>query len=180
MKITDFLKNNLLLLDGGMGTLLQARGLQAGELPERWNIEHPDIITEIHKSYFAAGSNVVNTNTFGANILKYSQKELDDIIKAAVQNARTAQKDFENTWIALDIGPTGKMLKPYGELDFEEAVASFRAVASLGEKFGADFIFIETMSDIYEAKAALLGAKEGSCLPVFVLTVIVKSYFAKI
>ena len=90
MKITEFLKNNLLFLDGGMGTILQASGLVAGELPERWNITHPEIITNIHKSYFDAGSNVVNTNTFGANTLKFSEEELEEIIKAAIQNARTS------------------------------------------------------------------------------------------
>ena len=168
MKITEFLKDNILLLDGGMGTLLQARGLKAGDLPERWNIEHPDVITEIHRSYFAAGSNVVNTNTFGANILKYSTEELDSIIKAAVNNARAAQNGFENSWIALDVGPTGKMLKPYGALDFEDAVEIFATTIKSGVKYGVDLIFIETMNDSYETKAALLAAKENSDLPVFV------------
>ena len=171
MRITEYLKNNTVYLDGGMGTLLQAKGLGAGELPERWNISHPEVITDIHREYFDAGSNVINTNTFGANPLKYSDEELDNIIKAAVNNAKQAAKDSSGKqpkWIALDIGPTGRMLKPYGDLDFEEAVAVFAKVIKLGEKYGADLVFIETMSDSYETKAALLAAKENCSLPVFV------------
>ncbi|MBE6593449.1 MAG: homocysteine methyltransferase [Ruminococcaceae bacterium] len=169
MKITEFLKDNLLFLDGGMGTLLQAHGLSAGELPERWNITHPDVITDIHRSYYASGSNVVSTNTFGANSLKFSADELDAIVKAAVKNARAAQDgNSDKKWIALDIGPTGKMLKPYGDLDFEDAVEIFAQTVRLGAKYGVDLIFIETMNDSYETKAALLAAKENCELPVFV------------
>ncbi len=171
MKITEFLKNNLLYLDGGMGTLLQARGLSAGELPERWNLSHPEVIREIHKAYFDAGSHVVCTNTFGANSLKFEKGELEKIVSAAIKNAkdaRDAASDPTNKWIALDIGPSGRMLAPYGDLDFEDAVALFGEVARLGERHGADLIMIETMSDSYETKAALLGAKENSSLPVFV------------
>ena len=171
MKITEFLKNNIVFLDGGMGTLLQERGLGAGELPERWNIEHPEIIVDIHRAYFDAGSNVVNTNTFGANILKFSADELDAIIKAAIQNARSAAESSigsQGKFVALDIGPTGKMLRPYGDLDFEDAVAIFAETVKLGVKYGADLIVIETMNDSYETKAALLAAKENSSLPVFV------------
>lgn len=170
MKITEFLKDNILFLDGGMGTLLQSNGLSAGELPERWNITHPQIITAIHKSYFDAGSNVVMTNTFGANKLKFSQAELEKIIKAAVNNARVAQKQSksEKKWVALDIGPTGRMLSPYGDFDFEEAVDVFAETVRLGVKYNVDLIFIETMNDSYETKSALLAAKENSNLPVFV------------
>ena len=169
MKITEFLKDNILFLDGGMGTLLQAHGLSAGELPERWNITHPDVITDIHRSYYASGSNVVSTNTFGANSLKFSVDELDVIVKAAVKNAKCAQDgNSDGKWIALDIGPTGKMLKPYGDLDFEDAVEIFAQTVRLGVKYGVDLIFIETMNDSYETKAALLAAKENSELPVFV------------
>ena len=171
MKILDYLKNNLLFLDGGMGTLLQARGLEAGELPERWNISHPDVIKEIHRNYYDAGSNVVSTNTFGANLLKFSHEELDEIVGAAVKNAREAIAETKNSgekFIALDIGPTGKMLKPYGDLDFEDAVSLFAETVKLGVKYGVDLIFIETMNDSYETKAALLAAKENCDLPVFV------------
>ena len=171
MDILQYLKNNILYLDGGMGTLLQARGLVAGEKPECWNLTHPEIITDVHKQYFNAGSNVVNTNTFGANCLKFGAEELDAIIGAAIANARRAAEESDGgqpKWVALDIGPTGKMLAPYGELDFEDAVSIFAKTIRLGVQHGADLIFIETMSDSYETRAALLAAKENSNLPVFV------------
>ena len=171
MNVLDYLKKNVLYLDGGMGTLLQAKGLMAGELPERWNISHPEIVTEIHRAYYNAGSNVVSTNTFGANVLKFSHCELDEIVKAAVKNAKAARESADcaqEKFIALDIGPTGKLLKPYGDLDFEDAVGIFAESVKLGVKYGVDLIFIETMNDSYETKAALLAAKENSSLPVFV------------
>ncbi len=171
MKITEYLKNNILYLDGGMGTLLQAQGLTPGELPEKWNISRPEVITSIHRDYYDAGSNVVNTNTFGANTLKFSLPELDAIVKAAVENARKAAASSRGTqekWVALDIGPTGRMLAPYGDFDFEDAVSVFAETVKLGVKYGADLIMIETMNDSYETKAALLAAKENSTLPVFV------------
>ncbi len=171
MEILEYLKNNILYLDGGMGTLLQSEGLLPGELPERWNISRPEIITSIHREYFDAGSNVVNTNTFGANRLKFPPDELSRIIEAAISNARRAideSKGDQPKWIALDIGPTGRMLKPYGDLDFEEAVSIFAETVRLGASFGADLIMIETMNDSYETKAALLAAKENCDLPVFV------------
>ena len=171
MSILDYLKEHILFLDGGMGTLLQQQGLQPGEFPERWNLSHPEVITNIHRNYFDAGCHVVNTNTFGANTLKFSPKELDAIVKAAVENARAASRESTSSqkkWVALDIGPTGKMLKPYGDLDFEDAVSIFAQTVRLGVKYGADLIFIETMADSYETKAALLAAKENSDLPVFV------------
>ncbi len=171
MNLRTFLKDNLIILDGGMGTLLQARGLLPGELPERWNLTRPEEIIAIHKAYFDAGSHIVNTNTFGAHSLKFSADELDNIIRAAVENARKAAEQSVGTqqkWVALDIGPTGKMLKPYGSLDFEDAVAIFADTVRLGVKYGVDLIMIETMNDSYETKAALLAAKENSDLPVFV------------
>ena len=171
MKITEFLKNRIVYLDGGMGTLLQAQGLVPGELPERWNLSHPDVIEQIHRDYYNAGSHIVNTNTFGANCLKFSPEELDSIVSAAIQNARRAIEAStapQEKWVALDIGPTGKMLKPYGDLDFEDAVEIFAKTVKLGVKYGADLIMIETMNDSYETKAALLAAKENSTLPVFV------------
>ena len=171
MKITDYIKDNILYLDGGLGTLLQAQGLKSGELPERWNITHSDVLVKIHRDYFDAGSNVVNTNTFGANSLKFNDNELETIIKSAIDNVKKAREmsDTEHKkWIALDIGPTGKMLAPYGDFDFEDAVNVFKKTVELGVKYGADLIFIETMNDSYETKAALLAAKECSDLPVFV------------
>lgn len=171
MKITDYIKENILFLDGGMGTMLQSVGLAAGELPEYWNITHSDLITKIHLDYYNAGSDVVSTNTFGANCLKFSDTELEKIIKSAVSNAKNAReqcKDKETKWIALDIGPTGKLLKPFGDLDFEDAVTVFSKTVKIGVKYGVDLIFIETMNDSYETKAALLAAKESRDLPVFV------------
>ena len=171
MNFREFLKNNIVYLDGGMGTLLQASGLKPGEHPERWNITHPDVITKIHKDYFDAGSNVVCTNTFGANSLKFDDNELENIVMAAVFNAKTAREQSvseKEKFIALDIGPTGKLLKPLGDLDFEDAVAVFSKTVKLGLKYGADLIIIETMNDSYETKAALLAAKENSNLPVIV------------
>lgn len=172
MNLIDYINNNIIYLDGGMGTLLQANGLGVGELPELWNITHPDIITKIHKDYFDAGSNIVNANTFGANLLKFSKNDLENIIKSALDNAKKAKElsisTNSNKWIALDVGPTGRMLAPYGDLDFEEAVSIFAESIKLGAKYGADLIFIETMNDSYETKAALLAAKENCDLPVFV------------
>lgn len=171
MEFLSFLKSNKVFFDGGMGTLLQAKGLQGGELPERWNLSHPEVIQEIHRSYYDAGSNVVTTNTFGANGLKFSAEELESIVKAAIENARLAQaqsKGDQPKFIALDIGPSGKLLKPLGDLDFEDAVELFAQTVRLGVQYGADLILIETMNDCYETKAALLAAKENSALPVLV------------
>ncbi|MBQ8404535.1 MAG: homocysteine S-methyltransferase family protein [Clostridia bacterium] len=171
MKITEYIKENILYLDGGLGTLLQAEGLAPGELPELWNITHAEKIRKIHRDYYNSGSNLVNTNTFGANILKFSKEELEKIVCSAIANVRAAAEESVATqpkWVALDIGPTGRMLKPYGDFDFEDAVAVFAETVKLGAKYGADVIFIETMNDSYETKAALLAAKENSSLPVFV------------
>lgn len=171
MNLRDFIKNNIVYLDGGMGTLLQKSGLQPGELPERWNISHPEVIKEIHKSYYDSGSNIVNTNTFGANSLKFGTDELSEIIYHAVKNAdeaRKASSGKQEKFIALDVGPTGKLLKPLGDLDFEDAVKAFAEVISLGVKYGVDLIKIETMNDSYETKAAVLAAKENSDLPIIV------------
>ena len=171
MNFKEFLNEHIVFLDGGMGTLLQAQGLQPGEHPERWNLTHPDVITRIHRDYYEAGSHVVSTNTFGANSLKFSEEELEAIIKAAVANAAAAREQAaaeQERFIALDIGPTGKLLKPLGDLDFEDAVSVFSKTVELGVKYGVDLIIIETMNDAYETKAALLAAKEHSDLPVIV------------
>ena len=171
MSILTYMRDHILLLDGGMGSLLQAEGLRPGEYGERWNITHPEVIRRVHQAYFDAGSNVVNTNTFGANGLKFDERELEEIVCAAIANARAAAESSTAPgpkFVALDIGPTGRMLKPYGDLDFEDAVEIFAQVVRLGVKYGADLIFIETMNDSYETKAALLAAKENASLPVFV------------
>lgn len=171
MNFREYLKNNIVYLDGGMGTILQIKGLRPGEHPERWNISRPDVITSIHKSYFDAGSNVVCTNTFGANILKFSEEELENIVMSAVLNAKTARDQSvsdREKFVALDIGPSGKLLKPLGDLDFEDAVNIFAKTVKLGVKYGVDLVIIETMNDSYETKAALLAAKENCDLPVIV------------
>ncbi len=171
MTFREYLKTNTVYLDGGMGTLLQAQGLKPGEHPERWSISHPQVIRDIHKSYYDAGSNVVCTNTFGANALKFDDKELEAIIKAALEAAFAAREASLSTaekFVALDIGPTGRLLRPLGDLDFEDAVAVFAKTVRLGAKYGADLVIIETMNDSYETKAALLAAKENCDLPVLV------------
>ena len=171
MNFRAFLNEHILRLDGGMGTLLQAEGLAPGQHPEEWNLTHPDAVTAIHRAYYEAGSHLVSTNTFGANSLKFSPAELEQMVAAAVANARRAQREAavqHPTFVALDIGPTGRLLKPLGDLDFEEAVEVFAATVRLGVKYGVDCILIETMNDAYETKAAVLAAKENSDLPVLV------------
>lgn len=171
--IRERLGKEVLYFDGGMGTLLQEKGLKAGELPEVWNIEHMEEVIEIHRQYFEAGSDIVLTNTFGANALKFrdSSYELSDIVTAAVIHVKEAASlgvhDGREVYTALDVGPTGKLLKPMGDLDFEDAVRAFGEVMRCGEEAGADLIHIETMSDTYEMKAAVLAAKEQTNLPVF-------------
>lgn len=170
MNILSALKKGRLYFDGGLGTLLQSKGLKPGELPELWNISRSETIKEIHLEYLSAGSDIVTTNTFGANSLKFNKEKLENIISAAIANAKNAIKEYgeANKYVALDIGPTGKLLKPLGDLDFEDAVSVFADSVRLGEKYGADLIIIETMNDSYETKAAVLAAKENSGLPVFV------------
>ena len=171
MDFRKFLQKNIVILDGGMGTLLQSSGLASGEAPERWNLIRPEEIISIHKAYYDSGSNVVSTNTFGANILHFEEAELDDIIRAAIANAKTARDTSasdKEKFIALDIGPSGKLLRPMGDIAFEDAVELFAKTVRLGVKYGVDLTIIETMNDSYETKAALLAAKENSDLPVLV------------
>ena len=175
--ILDRLGKELLFFDGGMGTLLQAEGLKPGELPETWNIMHADVITDIHRQYIESGSDIVLTNTFGANALKFHDEtcSLQEIVRTAVIHAKTAAALAETggreIYTALDVGPTGKLLRPMGDLDFEDAYEAFGEVMRCGAEAGADLIHIETMSDTYELKAAVLAAKENTSLPVFVTTI---------
>lgn len=175
-KDTDMIKDRLgkerLFFDGGMGTLLQERGLGPGELPETWNLIHPEVIREIHRAYIEAGSDIVLTNTFGANALKFHDDgcSLEEIVKRGVENVKKAAEEAgtgRQIYTALDIGPTGKLLKPMGDLDFETAYDAFKEVAVWGKQAGADLIHIETMSDTFELKASVLAAKENTSLPVF-------------
>lgn len=166
MTIREEIGKRILFFDGGMGTLLQEQGLQTGELPETWNLKNPEPIIQIHKAYLAAGADIILANTFGANRFKYGG-DLEKIVTAGVANAKKAVAESgKKAYVALDIGSTGKLLKPMGTLDFEEAVDVFAEIIRAGEKAGADIILIETMSDTYELKAAVLAAKENSTLPI--------------
>ncbi len=170
MDIRDEFGKRMLFFDGGMGSLLQERGLKQGELPETWNIKKPEELIRIHREYLEAGADIVLANTFGVNRFKYENP--DEIIAAGIANAKTAIRESgKNAYVALDMGPTGKLLKPMGTLDFEEAVSVYAEVVKAGEKAGADLILIETMSDTYELKAAVLAAKENSSLPVMATVV---------
>ena len=154
----------IIQLDGAMGTQLQQRGLQPGEIPELWNLTRPDDIVAIHRAYVEAGANIISTNTFGANPAKYhGDAPLKDVISAAVANARTSGAEK----VALDVGPTGKLLKPSGDFEFDAAYDAFAEQIRLGAEAGADLIFLETFADTYELKAALLAAKENANLPIF-------------
>ena len=171
--LLERLGKELLYFDGGMGTLLQSKGLKPGELPEVWNIEHADEVVDIHRQYFEAGSDIVLANTFGANALKFHDASYDlrEIVNAAIANVKKGASlgagAGRRTYTALDVGPTGKLLKPMGDLGFEDAYEAFREVMKYGEEAGADLIHIETMSDTFEVKAAVLAAKETTDLPVF-------------
>ena len=147
--ILERLGRERLYCDGGSGTILQSMGLAGGELPETWNLKHPDRIISLARGYFEAGCDIVNTNTFGANSLKFDLEELESIIRAAVQNAKAAREASVNPqpkFVALDIGPTGRMLKPYGDFDFEDAVSVFAQTVKIGAACGVDLIFIETIN----------------------------------
>ena len=165
MDIREELGRRIIFFDGGLGSLLQERGLKPGELPETWNLTRPEVLYDIHRTYLDAGADIILANTFGANGFKYDN--LEEIVTAAVINAKKAVADSgRKAYVALDMGPTGKLLKPMGTLDFEECVSIYADVVRYGAKAGADLILIETMSDTYELKAAVLAAKENSNLPV--------------
>lgn len=176
MNFREALGRQILFFDGGMGTLLQERGLKTGEVPETWNMLHPEIVKQIHKEYLLAGSNVISANTFGVNAFKcknlsYTVDELVSagirLVKEAIQEVQENQKK-QAMYAALDIGSIGKLLKPLGEISFDEAYKTFQEIVVAGDKAGADLILIETVSDSYEIKAAVLAAKENSNLPVVV------------
>lgn len=158
--------DRFIFFDGAMGTMLQKAGLKLGELPEVLNITNAEIIRDIHRKYLDAGADIITTNTFGANELKYNSFDysIEDVISAGV---RLAKKEAGNKLVALDIGPIGKIMEPTGILTFESAYKLFKNQVVIGEEYGADLILIETMTDLYEAKAAVLAAKENSTLPVF-------------
>ena len=167
MGLKELIKEKILIFDGAMGTMLQKKGLKVGENPEILNIKSPDIIEEIHREYIESGSNVITTNTFGANErkLKLCNLQVEEAVDAAVQIAKKARGD-KDVYIALDIGPIGELLEPMGTLSFDDAYKIFKRQIVQGVKSGADLILFETMTDLYELKAAVLAAKENSSLPI--------------
>ncbi len=173
MNFREQLGRQILFFDGGMGTLLQERRLLAGEVPETWNILHPEIIRQIHKEYLLAGSNIISANTFGVNAFKCKNLEytVNELVTAGVRLVREAMGEVHSSqpmYAALDIGSIGKLLKPLGEVSFDEAYKVFQEIVIAGNQAEADLILIETVSDSYEIKAAVLAAKENSNLPVVV------------
>lgn len=167
MNIKSRLGKEMLFFDGAMGSMLQKHGLRGGDIPEEINLSDPELIRSIHKEYLDAGCDIITANTFGANPLK-TDLPLDDIIKAAMDIALGAISEAEGErYAAFDMGPSGKLLEPLGEITFDEAYDAFARTVAAAEKYGADIILIETMSDTNEAKAAVLAAKENTSLPVF-------------
>jgi len=168
-KINELIKTKRLYFDGGTITVLQEMGIPSGTPPELWNIQNPDKIISLHNMYINAGCNIITTNTFGINCNKYENYQ--ELIKSGIECAKTAASGKEDTFTAFDIGPTGRLLKPLGDLDFEDAVEIFAKNIRVANQCGVDLILIETMNDSYETKAAVLAAKENCDLPVFVTNV---------
>lgn len=169
MDIRAHLGRRTLFLDGGTGTQLQARGLKPGETPERWNLERREDMIAVHRSYYEAGADLVLANTFGANRLKLREcpYSVEELVTAAMENLRAARDQAGGGWLGLDVGPTGRLMAPMGELDFDEARDAFAQTIRAGAAAGADVVVIETMTDLYELKAAVLAAKESCDLPIF-------------
>ena len=180
VKIRDLIGKELLFSDGAMGTLLQAEGLKGGEIPETWNILRPEVLIDIHTRYLNAGSNIITANTFGCNKykLEHSDYDLDTLTSSGIRLVREAIEKFEQGsdspfskkphFVALDVGPLGKLLKPIGNVSFDEAEAAYAEIVIAGTKAGADLLFFETFTDLYDLKAAIIAAKENSDLPIFV------------
>ena len=167
MKFKEKFGKEILFFDGAMGTMLQKNGLKTGELPENMNITHPEVLLKIHKEYLDAGCNVITTNTFGANSLKFDN--VDEIVESAVSLVKKSTEEYDrDIFVALDVGPIGRLLEPCGDLPFNDAYNLFEEQVITGEKAGADLVLIETMGDLYEIKAAVLAAKENTNLPVLV------------
>ncbi len=167
--VYNVLEKKRLIFDGAMGTVLQNRGLKLGELPESYNFTHAEVVQSIHRDYLKAGANFVTTNTFGAN--RYKMQKLpytvEEIIMQAAKLARNAAKDFPEAYVALDVGPSGRVLQPVGDTPFEEVYEVFKEQVVAGEKAGCDVVLFETFTDLYELKAAVLAAKENTSLPIF-------------
>ena len=163
-----FDRKRFVFLDGGMGTQLQARGLQPGQKPELAALEMPEVLTAIHTDYANAGADILLANTFGANAKKLTGcgHTVEEVVSASIACARKAA-DTTGACVALDIGPLGELLVPAGTLAFEDAYNEFAQVIRAGAAAGADLVFLETMTDLYELKAAILAARENCDLPVF-------------
>ena len=178
--LKSLIGKELLFSDGAMGTLLQAEGMKGGEIPETWNMLHPEVLVDIHTRYLNAGSNIISANTFGCNKykLEHCEYDLDTLVDKAISLVREAITKFEKEsnsvyarkphFAALDIGPLGKLLKPIGNVSFDEAEAAYAEIVKAGVKAGADLLFFETFTDLYDLKAAIIAAKENSDLPLFV------------
>ena len=163
VNVLDALQTDLLFFDGAMGTMLQSRGLAPGQLPELYNLTHPDLVADIHRDYVAAGADIITSNTFQAHELKLGEHSVEEVVAAGIACAKASGARF----VALDVGPLGQLMEPMGTVRFEQAYEVFRRQMVAGEAAGADLILIETISDLYEAKAAILAAKENTGLPVF-------------
>lgn len=171
MKFSDIIGKKTLVFDGAMGTMLQRAGLKAGEIPEKMNVCSSDAVKSVHRLYIEAGADVISTNSFGANAVKLASHGMDAEaeVARAVALAKSVAAEYEKTiFVAADIGPTGKLMSPLGDFSFEEAVEAFKGAVIGAEKAGADLIFFETFSDLYECKAAITAAKENTSLPVAV------------
>ena len=180
MSIRDFIGRELLFSDGAMGTLLQAEGLKGGDIPETWNMLRPEVLRDIHTRYLNAGSNIITANTFGCNKFKleHCDYDLDTLVCKGIELVRDAISKFESDsesayaskphFAALDVGPLGKLLKPIGNISFDEAEEAYAEIVRAGVKAGADILFFETFTDLYDLKAAIIAAKENSELPIFV------------
>lgn len=168
MNVREYIKDNILVFDGAMGTMLQNLGLKLGENPEIFNITHREEIIKIHKDYINSGAKIITTNTFGANELKLKNTKfsVEEIIKSGVDLAKKARENKE-CYIALDIGPIGELLEPMGTLSFDKAINIFKRQIKVGVDSGVDIILIETMTDLYEMKAAIIAAKESCGIPIF-------------
>ena len=163
MHVIEWAENNILFFDGAMGTMLQKHGLKSGELAELWNLEHPLVVTHIHQAYVQAGADVITANTFQANELTMKGYDIEEVVKAGV----TCAKEANPKYVALDVGPIGHLLEPYGDISFDQAYEVFGRTMKASENAGADLIVIETLSDLSEAKAAIQAAKDFTNLPVF-------------
>ena len=168
-KLKELLQKDYVILDGGMGTMLQAAGMKMGETPEMLNITEPELLISIHEQYLKAGADIIYANTFGGNRYKLEEcgHSVDELVTAGIKNAKKACANVNpRALVALDVGPIGQLLEPTGTLSFEEAYEMYAEIVKAGEAAGADLVVFETMTDLLDVKAAVLAAKENSQLPI--------------